>query len=258
MQETALITGASSGIGLELARLAAADGCNLILVARSQDKLEELAAELRPQVEVTVLPADLSRAQACSELVQELSDRGLSVDILVNNAGFATYGPLAETERQATLDMIAVNVTSLTDLTRLLLPAMLERKHGRILNLASTAAFQPGPLMSAYYATKAYVLSFSEGLSNEVADQGVSVTALCPGPTASGFQEAAGLGESKLFQGKLASAAEVAAAGWKAMKSGETVFIPGARNWLMATVVRFLPRALVRRVVRRVQETRRE
>lgn len=252
MKETALITGASSGIGLELAREAAKDGCNLILVARSVDKLEALAKE----VGGTVIPADLSQKGACLKLAEEVKSRGLTVDILINNAGFATYGPLEETDRQTTLDMIEVNVTSLTDLTHLFLPQMLERKHGRIMNLASTAAFQPGPLMCVYYATKAYVLSFSEGLSNEVRPKGVSVTALCPGVTESGFQAAARMEHSKLVQGRMPTSAEVARYGWKAMKAGQVVAIPGARNWIMATAVRFLPRSIIRRIVQKAQEAR--
>lgn len=257
MKETVLITGASSGVGLEFARQAAADGCNLILVARSVDKLEALAGELSARgVEAAVVPSDLSDPSAPGKLAQEVAARGLSVDILINNAGFATYGPFLDTEIRATMDMLAVNVASLTELTRQFLPGMVERKHGRILNVASTAAFQPGPLMAVYYATKAYVLSFSEGLSEELAGTGVSVTAFCPGPFESGFQAAARMESSKLVQGKMPTSSEMAAYGWRQLKAGKVVAIPGARNWVMATAVRFLPRTLVRKLVRKVQESR--
>ena len=243
MKQTVLITGASSGVGLEFAREAAADGCNLILVARSTDKLEALATELRGKgAEVAVIPCDLSRPEAPRKLAADIDEKGLSVDVLINNAGFATYGPFAEATREATMDMVAVNVACLTELTRLFLPGMLTRRHGRILNVASTAAFQPGPLMAVYYATKSYVLSFSEGLSGELEGTGVSVTAFCPGPFSSGFQAAAQMENSKLVQGKMPTSAEMARAGWAAMKSGQVVAIPGARNWIMATAVRFLPR----------------
>lgn len=255
MKERVLITGASSGIGLELARLAAADGCDLVLVARSADKLEQLASELRKshQVEVTVLPSDLTRPEAPAELAAELEKRQLPVDILVNNAGFATYGPFAETDRKAELDMLQLNIVALTDLTKLLLPAMIARGHGRVLNVASTAAFQPGPLMAVYYATKAYVLSLSEALANELKDRGVSVTAFCPGPTESGFQAVAGMQKSKLMQRKLPTSAEVARIGWQATRRGQAVCVPGAMNWIYATAVRFLPRSVVTSMVRRAQ-----
>lgn len=255
MKERVLITGASSGIGLELARLAAADGCDLVLVARSADKLEQLAAELRAShsVEVTVLPSDLTRPEAPDELVAELEKRRLPVDILVNNAGFATYGPFTETDRKTELDMLQLNIVALTDLTKLLLPPMIARGHGRVMNVTSTAAFQPGPLMAVYYATKAYVLSLSEALANELKDRGVSVTTFCPGPTESGFQAAAGLQRSRLFRRKLPSSAEVALVGWQATRRGQVVCVPGTMNWFMATAIRFLPRSLVTSLVRRAQ-----
>ncbi|GMU55363.1 MAG: ketoacyl reductase [Candidatus Xenobia bacterium] len=255
MKERVLITGASSGIGLELARLAAAEGCDLVLVARSADRLEQLATELRQShsVEVTVLPSDLTRPEAPGELVAELEKRQLPVDILVNNAGFATYGPFAETDRRAELDMLQLNMVALTDLTKLLLPPMIARGHGRVMNVASTAAFQPGPLMAVYYATKAYVLSLSEALANELKDQGVSVTAFCPGPTESGFQAAAGMQKSRLVQRKLPTSAEVARVGWAATRRGQAVCVPGTMNWIYATAIRFLPRSLVTSLVRKAQ-----
>lgn len=258
MSDTTLITGASSGIGLELAKLHAADGDNLILVARSEDKLNELAATLKSThgIEVTVLPSDLSRPAAVAELVADLEKRELQVDTLVNNAGFGLFGEFTETDWAKEQAMIQLNITTLTELTKHLLPGMVSRGQGRILNLASTAAFQPGPLMAVYYATKAYVLSFSEAIAEEVAGTGVTITAFCPGATASGFQKASELEESKLVKGRsLPSAREVAEAGHEALKKGRRVFIPGAANWVGAQSIRFMPRRMVTKVVKQVQST---
>ncbi|HYE14102.1 MAG TPA: SDR family oxidoreductase [Pyrinomonadaceae bacterium] len=255
---TALVTGASGGIGEELARLFAADSYELVLVARSRDKLEGLAAELsaksgRP---AHALPADLARAGAPREIFDGLKARGVGVDVLVNNAGFGGYGPFAEGDLSAQLGMIQVNVAALTHLTRLFLPAMLERRSGHVMNVASTAAFQPGPLMAVYYATKAYVLSFSEAIANELEGTGVTVSALCPGPTETGFVAAAGMSESKLFDRGAMSARAVAEAGYRGMLEGKTVVIPGFRNALLARTVGFMPRKLVTKVVRGIQERR--
>ena len=182
MKETALITGASSGIGLDLARLFAKDGHDVVLVARSEGKLREIAAELERDFGMTahVIVADLAKPDAPQTLVAQLP---VDVDVLVNNAGFGVLGPFVETDLAKELEMIQVNVVALTHLTKLLLPPMVARRRGRVLNVASTAAFQPGPLMAVYYATKAYVLSFSEAIADELRDSGVTVTALCPGPT---------------------------------------------------------------------------
>jgi short-subunit dehydrogenase len=198
MKQTALITGASSGIGLDLARLFAADGHDVVLIARSEDKLREVAQELTAKhgVVAHVIAADLAKADA----PQSIFDRAPAIDILVNNVGFGTSGKFAETDLRAELDMIQVNIAALTHLTKLFLPPMLQRGHGRFLNVASTAAFQPGPLMAVYYATKAYVLSFSEAIAEELSGTGVSVTVLCPGPTATGFQKAANLGTEALLK----------------------------------------------------------
>ena len=201
---TALITGASSGIGFELAGICAARGHDLVLVARREGTLLDLARTLTREhgVRAEAIAADLSHPDVAAAVVDRTSALGLDVDILVNNAGFGLYGPFSETSLDTEVEMIQLNITSLTALTKLLLPGMLERRAGRILNVASTASFFPGPLMAVYYATKAYVLSFSEAISNELEGTGVTVTALCPGPTASGFQAAANLEESKLFAGK--------------------------------------------------------
>ena len=255
---TVLITGASSGIGYELAKLFARDGFQLILVARDHQALATIAHELsaKTPAPITILPADFSRPIAPSTLVDELREHGLQVDVLVNNAGFGVYGLFASTDLSAELDMIRVNATALTQLTKLLLPGMLERHRGKILNVASTAAFQPGPLMAVYYATKAYVLSFSEALANELRGSGVTVTALCPGPTATAFQQRAGAEQSRLFNGGMMDAARVARAGYDGMRRGRTVVIPGLRNRLLAFSIRLAPRTLVTRVVRWIQEQR--
>ena len=257
---TALITGASSGIGLELARLCAEHGHDVALVARNERALADLAGALRRErgVRAVAVAADLSSAAGVDRVVARVSELGLSIDLLVNNAGYGVYGRFSETPRDEELRMIQLNIAALTDLTKRFLPPMLERREGRILNVASTAAFLPGPLMSVYYATKAYVLSFSEALANELAGTGVSVTILCPGPTASNFQAAAGLQDSKLVFGKtLATSREVAEAGYDGMMTGKTLVIPGVSNMLIANVPRLLPRRLVAKVVRTAQERRR-
>jgi uncharacterized protein len=253
---TALVTGASSGIGYELAKLLAADGHDLVLVARSGAKLAGLAEELkaRHRVGTKILPKDLADPGAPAGIAAKLETDGVLVDVLVSSAGFADYAPFVESDLGKQLDMIQVNVTALTELTRRFLPGMVERRSGRILNVASTAAFQPGPLMAVYYATKAYVLSFSEAIANELDGTGVSVTALCPGPTRSGFQDRAAMQDSKLVQDGLMSADDVAAAGYRAMMQGATIEIPGIKNKLGAQLPRVLPRKAAVNVARRVQE----
>ena len=245
----ALVTGASGGIGLEIARVLAPDH-DLVLVARSAAKLEALAAELGG---ARVIAADLSDPAAVGKIAAEVPD----VDVLVNNAGVGDFGPFAEADVDRTLAMIQLNVTALTALTRQYLPGMLARGSGGILNLASTASFQPGPLMAVYYATKSYVLSFTEAIAEEVRGSGVKVTALCPGPTSSGFQAAADMELSPLVANrKLPSAAEVAAYGVKAMEHGDVVAVPGLMNKVMAGSVRFTPRPVIRRLVRKLQATK--
>lgn len=255
---TALVTGASGGIGEELARLFAADGHDLVLVARSRDKLARLAAELEDAhgVSARVVASDLSRADSPREIFEELSGAGVAVDALVNNAGFGSYGLFAETDLEQELELLQVNVAALTHLTKLFLPAMLGRRRGYVLNVASTAAFQPGPLMAVYYASKAYVLSFSEALSNECEGTGVRVSALCPGPTETGFVAAAGMGDSKLFDRGAMSARAVAEAGYRGLLDGRRVVIPGLRNNLLARSIGLFPRGLVTKVVRGIQEKR--
>jgi uncharacterized protein len=259
MSETALITGASGGIGEELARLLAAAHIDVVLVARSADKLSALAVELvrAHGIQAHVLAQDLSLPSAPEAIVRDLAARGLAIDILINNAGFGTYGLFAETPADEEARLIQVNITALTLLTKLLLPPMLKRRHGRIMNVASTAAFQPGPLMAVYYASKAYVLSFSEALSNETAGTGVTVTCLCPGPTGTGFQERAQMKESQLFSTLgVASAADVARAGFDAMMAGQAIVVPGLVNKVGAQLPRVAPRAIVRRMMRSIMEKR--
>lgn len=254
--KTALITGASGGIGAALARLFAADGYRLVLVARGRETLEHLAEELTRAfgVEVTVLAKDLSLPSAPEEIVAALGQAGVQIDVLVNNAGFATYGPFAQTSLAAELEMMQLNMVTLTHLTKLLLPGMLQRRDGKILNVASTAAFQPGPLMAVYYATKAYVLSFSEALADELRGSGVTVTALCPGPTRSGFQERAQMEESRLVSGRIMDVDTVARAGYRGLMSNRTIVIPGMQNKVLAFAVRLVPRSLATRVAHAAQE----
>jgi short-subunit dehydrogenase len=252
---TVLITGASSGIGRELARLYAADGAGLVLVARSQDRLRELAAELGAHYGTLaqVLPADLSEPGSPGEIAGALAHQRLDVDVLVNNAGFGAHGSVAGLGAQRQLDMIDVNVAALTQLTALLLPGMLARRTGAILNVASTAGFQPGPNQAVYCATKAYVLSFTEALAEEVRGSGVRVSCLAPGPTDTGFAAQAGMGGTLLFRWGVMDAARVARAGHDGLRRGKTLVIPGVRNRVLAFSVRLSPRALVTRIAGRLQ-----
>jgi len=255
--KTALITGASSGIGTEFARIFAKNGYTLVVVARSADKLKALARELETayRLSVHVLPVDLSKPEAPDQVFAFTEAAGLSVDVLVNNAGFADFGEFHQANWAKNAEMIDLNVKTLTHLTHLYLSGMVARKSGRVLNVASTAAFQPGPLMSVYYATKAYVLSFSEAIANELRGSGVTVTALCPGPTESGFQTKAEMGDSKLVKGKkMPGSAEVAQYGYEALLAGKTVAVHGTGNYLQSLAPRFLPRNLVAQVVRNAQE----
>ena len=279
MTPTALITGGSGGIGFELAKLFAADGYRVILVARKPAELEraaaviairqlaekqspasvalnhEIAAAQRPRNDETVITiaADLTDPGAPKRIVDELAAKKINIDVLVNNAGFGALGALAATDLETTLGMVQLNVTALTELTRRLLPAIVERKRGKILNVASTAAFQPGPFMAVYYATKAYVLSFSEAISEELRGTGITVTTLCPGPTATSFQARAQIEAVPLFRTDVMAAATVAQIGYAAMNRGQRLVIPGLRNSLGAFLIRLAPRALVLRFIRSLQ-----
>ena len=254
-RETALITGASSGIGLELVRLLAPK-YDLIITARNQADLERIGRELEAAHgnHVHVIPADLAKADAPQQIFAEIERRGLQVDVLVNNAGFGSYGAFAESDHQTNLDMIQVNITALTTLAKLALPGMLVRKRGRIMNVASTAGFQPGPLMAVYYATKAYVIMFSEAIANEVKGSGVTVTCFCPGATATKFAGRARMEESRLFKMGAMRSEDVARAGYKGMMAGKTMVIPGVLNRALAMSVRVSPRKLVTSISRSLQE----
>jgi short-subunit dehydrogenase len=251
---TALVTGASSGIGREHATLLAQDGCQLVLVARDGSRLSTLADGLRRTTgaNVTVLPRDLAAPAAAAELAAKLHRQRITVDVLVNNAGFNVYGPFAETDPAAELRMLQVHVITLTHLTKLLLPGMLARGFGRSLNVASTGSFAPGPNDAVYCASKAYVLSFTEALAEELCGTGVTATALCPGPTDTEFAARAGMTDARLFRGPRSSPASVARAGYRAMLRGRTTVIPGAANRRMVFSLRFTPRGLVARVSKRL------
>jgi uncharacterized protein len=255
---TALITGASVGIGYELARVFAANGYDLVLVARNREQLERVAAECQSlgKIHARVLARDLSAAEAPREIFDELMREGVVVDVLVNNAGFGTHGRFADIELDADLRLLQVNIVALTALTKLFLREMVGRRNGRILNVASTAAFQPGPLMATYYASKAYVLHFTEAIAQEVASQGVTVSALCPGPTETEFQQRAGIQGSRLFKGKgIMDARSVAVAGFQGLMGGKRIIIPGFTNKFTARTVRFAPRRLATFIAGKLNET---
>ena len=255
VRETVLITGASSGIGFELAKLYANSGCNLILVARTASKLENLKNEVTRDhnVRVELVVADLAEVDAAEKLVDEINARKLTVDVLVNNAGFGQLGQFAGIAVQRQLDMIRLNVVTLMHLTRLLLPGMLERKRGGILNVASTAAFQSGPNMAVYYATKAFVLSFSEAIHEELDGTGVKVVCLAPGPTETGFGDDSGINKTRIFTANAMNAAQVAQAGFDALKSNRAIVIPGWKNRAGALLTRIVPRSVVRKIVKKLQ-----
>lgn len=253
--DTALVTGASTGIGEAIARELAQTGHNLVLVARDETRLRNVAQELSGQfaVRADILAMDLAAADAARALARNLEEADLTIDVLVNNAGFGLHGEFVHMDEAKLVGMLQLNVLSLTHLTRLLLPAMCRRRHGRILNVASTAGFQPGPLMAVYYATKAYVLSFSEALYSELAGSGVTVTTLCPGATRTGFDAAANASKIKLFQsGGVMDAETVARFGVHGLLNGKRLVIPGLKNRILAHGVGFMPRGLTLSVSRRL------
>jgi uncharacterized protein len=252
---TALITGASGGIGYELAKLFARDHHNLVLIARSADKLAQVANELQAHgVTVKTIALDLTAPPAPRFLFDQLQREGIAIDILINNAGFGAYGEFAEIPETEILGQIDLNIRALTELTRLFLPPMIARHSGRIMNVASTAAFQAGPLMAVYYATKAYVLLFSEAIANELRNTGVTVTCFCPGATHTDFAKRAGVENSRIFKLGAMTAAKVALDGYRAVMEGRTLAISGAHNWIVAQSTRFAPRRMVTAVSRWVAE----
>lgn len=252
---TALITGASGGIGEELTRVFAAHGHDVVLVARSAAKLEALAAELsaKHKVRAYAITADLTDPKAPGQLLERVAALGLTVDVLVNNAGFADFGEFHKTDLAKQLEMMQVNMVALTELSHRVLPGMVARGKGKIMNVGSTGSFMPGPLMSVYYATKAFVLSVSEAWQEELKGTGVSVTALCPGPVATGFQKAAAMEGSRLLtnpMNPMMSADVVAKEGYEGLMAGKTIVIPGMMNKILAVTPKLLPRVMIPGIVR--------
>ena len=245
MKKVALITGASAGLGVEFARQLSKRGHRLVLAARRKDRLDALARELGNARAVAI---DLSKANATAKLMADLEAAGEQVEILVNNAGFGLIGRFAELDPKRERQMIDVNVGALTDLCRAVAPGMIKRKSGAILNVASTAAFQPGPKMAVYFATKAFVLSFTEALHEELRPHGVKVTCLCPGPTRTEFGEVAGFGGNGAFDKVAMEAGEVVEAGLKGMDRNRAVIVPGLVNKIGAISTRFAPRSVVRKI----------
>ncbi|MBU0518841.1 SDR family oxidoreductase [bacterium] len=257
---TALITGASSGIGYELAKIFAIEGHNLVLVARDEDKLLELAGQVRhhrDDLETRVIVCDLSDPTAPESIYETLAAESVNLDILVNNAGIGCHGAFHQLDRQFMLDMVQVNVHAVVHLTHLFLPGMVERGKGKVLNVASTAAFQPGPFASNYYASKSFVLSFTEALAVELEGSGVTATALCPGLTRTNFHARMGVAELGSMKSMFMSAEAVARAGYAGLMKGKTIVIPGFKNALLAKMVRFFPRKFIARSIARLQKQRR-
>jgi len=250
-----LITGASSGIGLELARLFARDGNNLVLVARREELLNKIAGELNSDfgVEVEVIVKDLTLEKSSEDIFMQLKDR--EIDIVVNNAGFGAVGPFSELDNKRQIDMIKLNINALTSLTRLFIPRMVEKNSGGILNVGSLAGFQPGPYATIYYATKAFVLSFTEGLKEELKNTNIKITCLAPGPTNTEFGEVSGLDRSFLFKFGTMSAKEVALQGYNGFLNEKTVVIPGFSNKLLPLLVRLSPRFLVRSITAKLNRS---
>lgn len=255
-QKTVLITGASRGIGYELARVFGREGYRLVLVARDRERLEDLARQFKAEygVFVKIIVADLSLRKGVAEVTKTLEKDGIEVTVLVNNAGFGLFGDFGELDLKEQVAMMELNMMALVKLTHSFLPQMRLAKHGKILNVASTASFLSGPYMAVYYATKNFVLSFSEALGAELAGSGVTVTTLCPGPTDTVFPERAGAAHSKIFQGRLSDPAEVADQAYQALQRGQALVIPGWFNKLAVNLPRFLPRSWVMGLVKRIQD----
>ena len=257
-EATVLITGATAGIGYELAKLFSTQGYNLVLVARSAERLETVAEEMRTRGGNLVHPfaCDLSDPGAPQVLFDHMAERKSRVDILVNNAGFGSNGPFAEADVGHQLGMMQVNINALTHLTRLFLPGMIERKSGRIMNLASVAAFVPGPMMAVYYASKAYVLSFSIAVSTELKHTGVTVTAVCPGPTRTEFHTRAGIADSPLFSGNTMTAEAVAKIAYRGTMKGKAIVVTGLKNKFLANLTRFVPRRMAANLTKTLNSRR--
>lgn len=258
-KKTVLITGAANGIGYELAYIFAQNNYNLVLIDIMAQRLADVTDKIRQQFDIWVKPIvkDLSIKSSPEEIFAELQQESIQIDVLVNNAGFGIHGLFSETNLNTELDMLQVNLVTLTHLTKLFLKDMVSKGEGKILNLASAAAFQPGPLMAVYFATKAYILSFSQALASELENTGVTVTALCPGPTESAFHERTGLaGAKQIENNNMMDAETVAKIGYRALMEGKTVAIPGLKNRILAEMVRFTPRNLVTKIVKNMQEVK--
>ena len=250
--ETVLITGASSGIGLELAKCFAGDGCRLVLVARNHDALNALAEELRKKhsIEIVILPADLSLPEAPRQILEKLAAQKIPVDVLVNNAGFGLHGSFVELPQERQLEIVRVNVMALVELTGLFLPGMIQRRGGGILNVGSVAGFVPGPYMAIYYASKAFVQSYSEALAEELDGTGVVVNVLCPGPTTTNFGKVARGGKTRPVQSKSMTAEAVAKHGHSAFRNGKVIAVPGLKNKTLVFATRVMPRCTARRLIK--------
>jgi len=255
MSKSVLITGATTGIGYELAKLFAKDKFDIIIIARNEVKLKETAAVLQNEfnVKVKFISKDLSEKDSAKEIFNELKNENISPDVLVNNAGFGSHGAFSESDPENDIDMINLNITSLVILNRLFLTDMIKKNSGKIMNVASTAAFQPGPYMAVYYATKAFVLSFSEAVSEELSGTNVTVSCLCPGPTETEFQYRAGIKETKMMNRRnftVMTAEEVAITGYKKIMKGKRIIIPGFTNKAGAFFVKLFPRKIISKITR--------
>lgn len=253
-KETVLITGASSGIGMGLAKLFAADGSDLVLVARREDRLNELAEELKSEhgIEVHVLPKDLSKKTSPKEIFNHLKKEKIEIDVLVNNAGFGSRGTVSELDTDLQVDMVQVNAAALTHLTSLFLPGIIERGQGGILNVGSLAGFQPGPNLAVYFATKAYVLSFTEALAEEISNPNIKVSCFAPGPVKTEFGEKSDLENSLLFKLSLMDLEPAVKAGYEGFRKGKTIVIPGLKQQIVPFLNRFTPRLIVRKIAKKL------
>ncbi|MEE8299562.1 MAG: SDR family oxidoreductase [Thermodesulfobacteriota bacterium] len=253
-KETVLITGASSGIGMGLAKLFAADGSDLVLVARREDRLNELAEELKSEhgIEVHVLPKDLSKKTSPKEIFNHLKKEKIEIDVLVNNAGFGSRGTVSELDTDLQVDMVQVNAAALTHLTSLFLPGIIERGQGGILNVGSLAGFQPGPNLAVYFATKAYVLSFTEALAEEISNPNIKVSCFAPGPVKTEFGEKSDLEDSLLFKMSLMDLEPAVKAGYEGFRKGKTIVIPGLKQQIVPFLNRFTPRLIVRKIAKKL------
>lgn len=248
MKKTVLITGASSGFGYEFVKLFAKGNYNLILTARNIERLEEIQNEFN-SLNIALIKKDLSMPHSAKELFDEIKEKGFNIDVLINNAGFGLVGRFDRLDVDRQVDMIELNVSALTELTHYILQEMKQRGNGKILNVASTAAFRPGPLMAVYYASKAYLLSFSEAIAEELRGTGITVTALCPGPSKTNFAKAANVEKTKMFA-KVMDADVVAKLGFKALMKGKRVVVTGNVNKLGTYAVKFLPKRLVVKITK--------